>query len=639
MTTDASNAKILHDNMVYQHFQGKKEHPDESMALASTSADEIGSTSRPSSTILPSNSHTVIPPSHVPLPKEALEVLDVSAQIHSVFQQPAGPTMEDAGILLSRGAVNIDSATVALSTHHEAPDTQSAEDISSLRSPAVENSEVIEAVSFRTEKPISTQMKNTASSWLSSVIEEATHPSQADHKPETIAEVSRYDLSANSPCISQPLVSTNEKFAQVDCGSTTATSLPKGVQVNESAKAPSVQSMHKPTQNGPLRSCSLSPLHPTPVFPVSLHSGVPVQPISSILEDSIPPISSPLGVPLQLMESDPNPLLPEDKRARNKEKDVPGIEGDYEVVPEMDHATKDGIAVTDEAKAIPAIVVSSHSSESTESTHILSIAVNRKENVPPKAGAEAVERSPLENLQVSTESTELPPNSSTATNRQRPRTRVRSPFKPPSLLKSQAGGDETKSLAFPDLRVETKMVARKSPVGRTKTAGTAAARAAFKSPLRVEGSQSKKLVLTSKKPRVQTVQQRLQVLERALKIKEDKEDEKLQELIEKWRDVAKTVAWELWEIVREGNVDTIEEDRHRPVGGRGFGGFANGGFDDEWCWGGEEKREKQEEHEGQKEMEEEVKEERSIGLMLRQLGIAHETLGWDEEEGDFVDVK
>ena len=29
--------------------------------------------------------------------------------------------------------------------------------------------------------------------------------------------------------------------------------------------------------------------------------------------------------------------------------------------------------------------------------------------------------------------------------------------------------------------------------------------------------------------------------------------------------------------------------------------------------------------------------QRTLGTLLTQLGIMHETLGWDEEEGDFVD--
>jgi hypothetical protein len=153
-------------------------------------------------------------------------------------------------------------------------------------------------------------------------------------------------------------------------------------------------------------------------------------------------------------------------------------------------------------------------------------------------------------------------------------------------------------------------------------------------------------------PQSQSLQQRLQLLRRAMKIKESGEDEKLEELTRKWKDVAKQVAWELWDIVKDGNVEESPDTYRRGLsgpGGFGYGAGSDGridGMDKNWGWDDPEEeskrrqeKDKQEGKDAEEEGEETKTEQRTMGVMLRQLGIANETLGWDEQNEDFLDTE
>lgn len=151
---------------------------------------------------------------------------------------------------------------------------------------------------------------------------------------------------------------------------------------------------------------------------------------------------------------------------------------------------------------------------------------------------------------------------------------------------------------------------------------------------------------------IQTLERRLALLKRAIKIESEHEgEERLEELTRKWKDVARDVSWELWAIVKQnheggmGGIVNVGEEHGlftNPRDDNGFGGRFRSG----WGWDNKDKGEAstncnaecgEEEHprEDGVEKEEESENRLSMSVMLRQLGVAETTLGWDEGEGDF----
>ena len=151
---------------------------------------------------------------------------------------------------------------------------------------------------------------------------------------------------------------------------------------------------------------------------------------------------------------------------------------------------------------------------------------------------------------------------------------------------------------------------------------------------------------------IQTLERRLTLLKRAINLRSEHEDEeRLEELTRKWKDVARDVSWELWAIVKRNHEDGVggivnagEECGlfTKPSDENGFGGR----FRNEWEWGDKDtgkgssdwnagcvKEERPQD--GNVEKEEEPENRLTMSVMLRQLGIAESTLGWEEVEGDF----
>jgi len=279
----------------------------------------------------------------------------------------------------------------------------------------------------------------------------------------------------------------------------------------------------------------------------------------------------------------------------------------------------------------------------------------------------------LKTYEASSNLSKSSPNHPTASSQSRSTKKIRTAFRSPLFNKTLGGsGDITALFAKDGLRSDLESASggvslkKRGPVARIKGTGTTAARAAFKSPLRTGTGAPKpetNAPSSSRKafPRNDPLRDRLQLLRRAVKIKESKEDEKLEGLVRKWREVAREVAWELWGFVKEGSVGEGSESHFNtgPGGAGGFGSFGNGwdnsGFGDDgakknWGWdtGGEgdttgESRDTlygrgSDTHDEEGEEERKV-EERTMGTMLRQLGIAEETLGWDEGEGDFTEIR
>jgi hypothetical protein len=167
----------------------------------------------------------------------------------------------------------------------------------------------------------------------------------------------------------------------------------------------------------------------------------------------------------------------------------------------------------------------------------------------------------------------------------------------------------------------------------------------FKSPLSAPNmlSNSSLVRLT---PTIQALERKLQILKRAVKVREDVQEEVLEGLVKKWTEAGREIAWEVWDLVK----DNANSDG-------GHGNSQNGkkrAFRGSWGWEspGDAKKPRGEEMErnwgwdvvpissrGEEEEEEEEEElpKHTLGTMLMQLGIAADTLGWNDEEGSFID--
>ncbi len=262
-----------------------------------------------------------------------------------------------------------------------------------------------------------------------------------------------------------------------------------------------------------------------------------------------------------------------------------------------------------------------------------------------------------------------------------------------SNTSTQAAVQSTATLKEEDLSLASLAV----PVAnRDRTANAAKPfRAPFSMPVPVKGeagstaissstyssSSSKATTGAQAAPTIQALQAQVQKLKQAIKIKEDRvqgnDDDKLEALVTKWRGVGREVAWLVWDTVKDlepgsdpgvlpakGGWDEGENPFAGGVGrakaGKKGGGFGGGwGYDDGkggsgwgassgWGWdenggGGEGGKEKGGDRaegvahgEAMDVEEDEEVPNHTLGTMLRHMGIDPDTLGWDEDEGDFV---
>jgi hypothetical protein len=151
---------------------------------------------------------------------------------------------------------------------------------------------------------------------------------------------------------------------------------------------------------------------------------------------------------------------------------------------------------------------------------------------------------------------------------------------------------------------------------------------------------------------IQTLECRLALLKRAIKIRSEHEgEEKVEDLTQKWKDVARDVSWELWAIVKQNHEDGVGGTTNageecglftKPSEENRFGGRLRSG----WGWDDKDRGEgstdrsvecgeEERRQDGDLENEEGPENRLTMSVMLRQLGIAESTLGWDEAEGDF----
>jgi hypothetical protein len=147
--------------------------------------------------------------------------------------------------------------------------------------------------------------------------------------------------------------------------------------------------------------------------------------------------------------------------------------------------------------------------------------------------------------------------------------------------------------------------------------------AQFRSPLvKVPVHTSRPLVLPNQE--LMNLERKVTILRRAVKIKRDGDEGHLERLAKKWRDAGREAAFELWGIVRDLSTEGCEA--------RGSGS-GNG-----WGWDDQDKHVTIEEDGlDAEEGGDPDKQDNTLGVMLRKLGIAPETLGWNDEEEAFVD--
>ena len=162
----------------------------------------------------------------------------------------------------------------------------------------------------------------------------------------------------------------------------------------------------------------------------------------------------------------------------------------------------------------------------------------------------------------------------------------------------------------------------------------------FKSPLSASNALND-TPLVRLTPTIQALERKLQILKRALKVREDVQEEVLEGLVKKWTEAGREVAWEVWNLVKDnGSSDDSSQRRKKRA------------FEDSWGWEspGDAKKPRDGEMErnwgwdvvpissrSEKEEEEEDRPKDSLGTMLIQLGVAADAFGWNEEEGTFVD--
>jgi hypothetical protein len=126
-------------------------------------------------------------------------------------------------------------------------------------------------------------------------------------------------------------------------------------------------------------------------------------------------------------------------------------------------------------------------------------------------------------------------------------------------------------ITTPKLQEVSRLIAA-SPLSSRQRGGTSqntkAASRPFKSPFKSPlSSLSSSTTKSLSSPNIQSMERRLQLLKRAVKIKAGEEEEKLEQLITKWRSVGREVSWEIWSVVRNQGQDNgwgVEAPEQRP---------------------------------------------------------------------------
>jgi len=226
-------------------------------------------------------------------------------------------------------------------------------------------------------------------------------------------------------------------------------------------------------------------------------------------------------------------------------------------------------------------------------------------------------------------------------------------------MQVEPGHTKQPLIAFPTVPLPAPIPAKKPNKFTPKAASQ------FKSPLSAPAPAAFSSVRLT--PAIQALERKVQILKRAAKVKMDGEEEVLEKLVKKWTEAGRDVAWEVWGLVKDSRADGGSVGACESGWGEEKKGGTKRGFEEGWGWGEKDgKRAKMDDglernwgwnperdedreqsgyredgmkngiYNGKKYEEDDEKREDTLGTMLRQLGIAPETFGWDEDEGEFV---
>lgn len=224
------------------------------------------------------------------------------------------------------------------------------------------------------------------------------------------------------------------------------------------------------------------------------------------------------------------------------------------------------------------------------------------------------------------------------------------PFRPPTRMVFHPT-EKKADIAVPSKEKDAGVL--KSENGSSKQynvkskAWTERAAGQFKSPLSTTAKVFSDVKFT---PTIQALERKLQILKRAVHIRQKGNDVELQGLIRKWTEAGREVAWEMWNLVKDRtNEDqqlhnTIKRSYQDNWGWSEQGDPKKACAETSWDWNASSTEDITDENNrtGQKSAEsdsvdqyEYEKGENTLGTMLAQLGIDRWILGWNEEEGGF----
>ena len=218
-------------------------------------------------------------------------------------------------------------------------------------------------------------------------------------------------------------------------------------------------------------------------------------------------------------------------------------------------------------------------------------------------------------------------------------TPFRSPLTPKAIERCATVGTESRSKPVQKVKEPiTSSTCKEEPSSdveqhRKAKIRTPRASAQFKSPVvHSNAFVSKDRASIRLTPTVLTLEHKLQLLRRAVKVKEDDEEKVLEGLVKKWTAAGREAAYELWDLVKD-----VSELQNKPSD---LTSLWNSKDDTNWGWD----KSADDEEGGRQEgciddtMDcEEDKPRHTMGTMLRQLRIDPETLGWDDEIESFCD--
>ncbi|KAL5508345.1 hypothetical protein ACEPAH_5964 [Sanghuangporus vaninii] len=349
-------------------------------------------------------------------------------------------------------------------------------------------------------------------------------------------------------------------------------------------------------------------------------------------------------------------------------------------------------------------------------------------DVTQKTSGVIAQSSPNKRVRVADEREPVPaPKRMTLASQRRQHKKLASPFRSPLLSKLNVRSTSTPDAGLSDSKISSPISSTSgfdgdtgrpsTPIGklprlgstiacpRTPLSSSAKAKTPFKSPLVKSLPTTDTSYQISSSRIVQDLERKVTLLKRAIKIKEEGDEEKLERLVKKWRAVGREAAWEFWQIVRDNEESseapypgTHSKFQGSSLDGWGWAGTSGSTQSSSWGWDqpnqdqirgedvdsdelesptkiqrelfdtlrkepavprttmlpptprgayyeqkdflaafNEDNKETGQHSEESQDESQAPGQAKTLGSMLHQLGIAHETLGWVEDEGDFVD--